>query len=209
LARDPADVVDWRRDGQGRIDLLSVVEQVKPTVLIGTSTVAGAFSRPVVEAMARQCPRPIILPLSNPTQLAEATPADLLTWTEGRALVASGSPFAPVRGPWGERLIGQCNNCFLFPGLGFAAAAVGLSCISDAMIDAGLAALADQIPACHDPDAPLMPPLQQAAAVGRAVAEAVALCGVEQGLARLASTPEQARARLQATRWQPQYGDMF
>ncbi|MBM5800869.1 MAG: NAD-dependent malic enzyme [Cyanobacteria bacterium K_DeepCast_35m_m2_023] len=205
LARDPHEVQQWPCDVQGRIDLLTVIEQVRPTVLIGTSTVAGAFSQTIVEAMARYCERPVILPLSNPTQLAEATPADLLRWSDGRALVASGSPFAPVGGPWGTRLIGQCNNCFLFPGLGFAAVAVGLAQITDAMIDAGLWALARQIPASHDPDAALMPPLTQAAAVGAAVAEAVALCGVEQGLARKASTAKQARQLLVQARWHPDY----
>ena len=205
LARDPPESAAWVRDGQGRIDLLTVIEQVKPTVLIGTSTVAGAFNRPLVEAMARHCERPLILPLSNPTHLAEATPADLLTWTDGRALVASGSPFDPVHGPWGSRVIGQCNNCFLFPGLGFAAVALGLEQITDAMIDAGSKALAAQIPASADPEASLMPPLTQAAAVGRAVAEAVALCGVEQGLARRAFTPAEALSRLEASRWQPEY----
>ena len=208
LARPDAEVSAWPRDDQDRITLETVVEQVHPTVLIGTSTVAGAFNRKLVESMALHCERPLILPLSNPTPLAEATPADLLAWTAGRALVATGSPFAPVSGVWGERVIGQCNNCFLFPGLGFAAVAVGLSQITDAMIDAGLRALADQIPVSRDPDAPLMPSLQQAGAVGAAVAEAVALCGVEQGLARLASTPEQARQRLVAARWSPVYAPL-
>ncbi|MFM7313239.1 MAG: NAD-dependent malic enzyme [Cyanobium sp.] len=159
LARDPVEVAGWPRDSDGRIGLQTVVEQVRPTVLIGTSTVAGAFDRAVVEAMARHCPRPVILPLSNPTSLAEATPADLLTWTDGRALVASGSPFAPVPVAGGLRTIGQCNNCFLFPGLGYAAVAVGLRRINDAMIDAGLRALAERIPASRDPQAPLMPSL--------------------------------------------------
>ena len=116
FARTDGEVIGWRRDSLGRIDLATVVERVHPTVLIGTSTVAGAFTRPVIEAMARHCPRPVILPLSNPTSLAEATPADLLHWTEGRALVATGSPFAPVQRPEGTWAIGQCNNCFLFPG---------------------------------------------------------------------------------------------
>jgi len=205
LSRDPAEVAPWPRDALGSIDLLTVIEQVRPTVLIGTSTVAGAFSQTVVQAMARHCDRPLILPLSNPTRLAEATPADLLAWTDGRALVATGSPFAPVSGPWGSRIIGQCNNCFLFPGLGFAAVAVGLQQITDAMIDAGLRALAAQIPASRDPEAALMPPLTQAAAVGRAVAEAVALCGVGQRLARWASTAPEALACLEQEHWQPAY----
>ena len=120
-------------------------------------------------------------------------------------MVASGSPFAPVPTATGLRTIGQCNNCFLFPGLGYAAVAVGLRCINNAMIDAGLRALAEHIPASRDPEAPLMPPLEQAAAVASAVAEAVALVGVEQGLARLATTPEQARQRLAESHWRPEY----
>jgi len=205
LARDPAEVADWPRDGEGRLSLETVVERVQPTVLIGTSTVAGAFSRSVVESMGRHCARPVILPLSNPTSLAEAAPADLLAWTEGRALVASGSPFAPVPMAGGLKTIGQCNNCFLFPGLGYAAVAVGLRCINDAMIDAGLRALAARIPASQDPEAPLMPALEQASAVAAAVAEAVALVGVEQGLARLASSAEQARQCLADAYWTAEY----
>jgi malate dehydrogenase (oxaloacetate-decarboxylating) len=205
LARDPDDVADWPRDAEGRISLQAVVERAAPTVLIGTSTVAGAFSREVVETMARQCANPVILPLSNPTGLAEATPEDLLRWSGGRALVATGSPFAPVVRPEGRRSIGQCNNCFLFPGLGFAAVAVGLQRITDAMIDAGLEALAAQIPASRDPLAPLMPALDQAGAVAVAVAEAVALEGVRSGLASRASTAEQARERLHENTWRPCY----
>jgi malate dehydrogenase (oxaloacetate-decarboxylating) len=205
LARARSEVDDWPRDAQGRIPLQTVVERVRPTVLIGTSTVAGAFDETVVRTMARHCPRPVILPLSNPTALAEARPADLLHWTDGQALVATGSPFAAVPLADGPRSIGQCNNCFLFPGLGFAAVALGLRCITDAMIDAGLQALADQIPASRDPGQPLMPPLQEAGAVARAVAEAVALVGVRDGQARLATSGDEARRRLEQVRWRADY----
>jgi len=205
LARDAAEVVGWPRDAQGRLDLATVVERVKPTVLIGTSTVAGAFSRPVVEAMARHCPHPVILPLSNPTSLAEAVPADLLAWTDGRALVASGSPFAPVERPEGWRSIGQCNNCFLFPGLGFAVVALGLTAISDTMIDAGLRALADRIPASRDPLAPLMPPLQEASAVAAAVAKAVGLEAVREGLAPVGVGETEVAELLESARWEAGY----
>jgi malate dehydrogenase (oxaloacetate-decarboxylating) len=210
LARDPAEVRDWQRDAHGSIDLATVVQRVRPTVLIGTSTVAGAFSRPVVEEMARYCRNPVILPLSNPTKLAEATPADLLAWTEGRCLVATGSPFAPVERPEGERLIGQCNNCFVFPGLGFATVAVGLRAISDGMIDAGLEALSQWIPASRDPYAPLMPALSDAAAVGAAVAEAVAIAGIREGLAPAGVVEQQVPLLLQRARWAPVYaGELF
>jgi len=187
------------------IGLHDVVEAVRPGVLIGTSTVAGAFSQPVIEALLRGCERPIVLPLSNPTPLAEITPENLLTWSNGRALVATGSPFEPV--PVGERqrVIGQCNNCFVFPGLGFAAMAVGASQVSEAMIDASVEALAEAIPAARDPEAALMPPLSAVQVVSRAVAEAVARTAVEEGLARHASSHAEALERLDTCRWRPEY----
>ena len=205
LARDPQELGDFGRNREGQIDLAAVVAQVHPTVLIGTSTVAGAFSRELVEEMARHCVHPVILPLSNPTSLAEAVPADLLAWTGGRALVATGSPFAPVELPGGRRVIGQCNNCFLFPGLGFATVALGLRAISDGMIDAGLQALAEWIPASRNPMAPLMPALGDGAAVAAAVAQAVASAGVREGLAREGISQEQVPLLLQQARWLPTY----
>ena len=205
LARDPQELGDFGRNREGQIDLAAVVAQVHPTVLIGTSTVAGAFSRELVEEMARHCVHPVILPLSNPTSLAEAVPADLLAWTGGRALVATGSPFAPVELPGGRREIGQCNNCFLFPGLGFATVALGLRAISDGMIDAGLQALAEWIPASRNPMAPLMPALGDGAAVAAAVAQAVASAGVREGLAREGISQEQVPLLLQQARWLPTY----
>jgi malate dehydrogenase (oxaloacetate-decarboxylating) len=205
FARTDEEVQGFRRDAAGRIDLLTVVERVRPTVLIGTSTVAGAFSRTVVEAMAAGVERPIILPLSNPTRLAEADPADVLAWTGGRALVATGSPFPPVEIGGSLRRIGQCNNCFLFPGLGFASVAVGARVVSDGMIDAGLEALAEAIPAARDPEAALMPDLTEVQDVSWAVAEAVARAAVEEGVARLADTPEAAIERLERALWRPHY----
>lgn len=201
LARDPEEVSLWPRQTCGTISLQSVIEMVQPTVLIGTSTVTGAFSQTVVQTMAAHCDRPVILPLSNPTHLAEATPGDLWRWTDGRALVATGSPFSPVDG----RQVGQCNNCFLFPGLGFAAVATGLRTITDAMIDAGLEALVEHIPASRDPAAALMPALVEAPRVARAVAEAVALAGVRDGLARLANTPQEALRCLDQAHWTAEY----
>ena len=205
LARPAQEREHWPGGGAAPIALLEVVEQVKPTVLIGTSTVAGAFHEQVVRAMAAHCPRPVILPLSNPTHLAEACPEDLLRWSDDRALVATGSPFPAVATAAGLREIGQCNNCFLFPGLGFAAAALGLRAITDTMIDAGLTALAERIPASHHPDRALMPALRDAPAVARAVAEAVAVTGVRENLARHASSEEEALRCLDRARWQPAY----
>jgi malate dehydrogenase (oxaloacetate-decarboxylating) len=206
LARPAHERQHWPGGSQELITLQAVVEQVKPTVLIGTSTVAGAFNEQVVRSMAEHCLRPVILPLSNPTHLAEACPEDLLRWTDGRALVATGSPFPPVATANGEREIGQCNNCFLFPGLGFAAAALGLREITDSMIDAGLNALAERIPARRNPEAALMPALVDAPGVSQAVAEAVATIGVRENLARRARTEAEALVCLEQARWQPVYG---
>jgi len=169
------------------------------------ATAAGAFDQSVVRALCRGVERPIVLPLSNPTRLAEATPADLLRWSDGRALVATGSPFEPVIIHGRERVIGQCNNCFVFPGLGFAAMAVGASQVSEGMIDAALEALASRIPAAGDPDEPLMPPLADVRQVSQAVAEAVAKAAVAEGLARRAGSEAEALVRLQECRWQPVY----
>ena len=191
-----------RAGGDG---LQAVIEAVRPGVLIGTSTCAGAFDQAVIEALCRGVDRPIVLPLSNPTNLAEITPDDLLRWSEGRALVATGSPFLPVVVNGRERVIGQCNNCFLFPGLGFAAMAVGARTVSEAMIDAALGALAAEIPAANDPEAPLMPPLAEVRRVTAAVAEAVALAAVEEGLAPGVTTAEAARARLEHCSWRAEY----
>ncbi len=193
------------RDGEGRIGLLAVIEAVQPGVLIGTSTRGGAFDQAVVEALCRGVPRPIVLPLSNPTPLAEVTPANLLAWSGGRALVATGSPFPPVTLHGKERVIGQCNNCFAFPGLGYAAMAVGARQVSEGMIDACVEALAEEIPASRDPEAPLMPPLHRVREVSAKVAEAVALAALREGLASRAATPEEALRRLREHRWEPTY----
>ena len=192
-------------DGAAPIGLLALIQALHPGVLIGTSTCAGAFDQSVVEALCQGCPRPIVLPLSNPTPLAEVTPDNLLRWSGGRALVATGSPFPPVEIHGRRREIGQCNNCFVFPGLGFAAMAVGAREVSEAMIDACVEALADHIPASQDPEAPLMPPLRDVRRVSDRVAEAVALAALKEGLATRASTPEEALRCLVERRWEPVY----
>ncbi|MEB3297331.1 MAG: NAD-dependent malic enzyme [Cyanobacteriota bacterium] len=207
-ARDPAELAAIGLDPTAPIGLLAVVEAVRPAVLIGTSTVAGAFDRSVVKALCEGVDRPIVLPLSNPTPLAEITPENLLAWSDGRALVATGSPFGAVRSHGRERLIGQCNNCFVFPGLGYGALAVGARMVSDAMIDAALEALAEMIPAARDPDAALMPPLADVQLVSARVAEAVAIAAMEEGLATRAANLEQVKQELAARRWRPEYSEI-
>ncbi len=156
-ARDPGEVAGWARP-DGGIGLAEVVSHVHPTVLIGTSTHAGAFTEAIVRDMAAHTARPIIFPLSNPTSKCEALPADVLTWTQGRALVATGSPFDPVAIDDVDHHIAQANNALVFPGLGLGVTVCRASRISDGMI----AAAADAVARMSDarrPGAPLLPPM--------------------------------------------------
>ncbi len=170
----------WRRDETGRIGLLEVVNRIEPTTLIGTSGQGGAFSETVIRAMAARCERPVILPLSNPTALAEAVPADLLAWTDGRALIATGSPFPPVTFDRTTHVIAQANNAFVFPGLGLGAVTAGATRITAPMLRAAAVAVGAQV----DPStggAPLLPEVEAlretSVAVAVAVAEAAAAGG--------------------------------
>ncbi len=182
--------------------LLEVVRSVKPTILIGTSTVPGAFDQQVVEAMAAGVARPIILPLTNPTHLSEAVPADILEWSRGRALVATGSPFAPVTYDGVEHVIGQANNALIFPGFGLGAIAARARRVSDGMLGAAaraLAGLADP----RQPGAPLLPGVERMRAVSSVVAVAVARQAVAEGLAEIEE--DEVEAAVGRGMWQPVY----
>ena len=203
-ARPAADLAGWQPDGAGALPLAEVVERVRPTVLIGASGQPGAFAEPAVRALARLVERPTILPLSNPTSRSEATPADLVAWSDGRALVASGSPFADV--PFAGRTIriSQCNNAYIFPGVGQGAIAAGARRVTGAMFLAAARALAEGTPARQDPDAGLFPPLGEIAQVSRRIALAVAAEAQRLGLAEPTSPEERAR-RVDASWWEPRY----
>ncbi|NWG20202.1 MAG: NAD-dependent malic enzyme [Chloroflexi bacterium] len=194
----------WWREGDGAFTLYDVVANIHPTCLIGTSAQPGAFDERTVREMARHVERPIIFPLSNPTSKSEAVPADLIAWTDGRALVATGSPFAPVEHGGRIFTIGQCNNVFIFPGVGLGVIAAGARRVSDAMFVAAARALSSFSPARHDPADSLYPSLVQVRDVSRAVALAVAAEAVRSGLAAPLSADEQA-ARINATMWAPEY----
>ena len=182
-ARRRDEVADWEVRKPSGISLLETVRAVKPTMLIGTSAHYGAFTREVVQAMAETCERPIIMPLSNPTSHIEALPADLLEWTDGRALIATGSPFGTIRHGEVYHTIAQANNALIFPGLGLGVATVQSTRVSDEMIyraaDA-LAGLANQ----YRPGASLLPSMSDLRLVSATVAMAVAQSAVEQGFAR-------------------------
>jgi malate dehydrogenase (oxaloacetate-decarboxylating) len=164
------------------LSFLDVVKSVHPTILIGTSGQPGAFNEQLVREMAKHVVRPVIFPLSNPTSKSEATPADLLKWTEGRALIATGSPFPPTS--YGERLIeiGQCNNALIFPGVGLGIIASGARRVTDKMFFAASRVLSEFSPVLNYPDGPLFPPLKDVREISYRVALAVGAEGVRAGL---------------------------
>ena len=203
-ARERAECVEWKCDDLTNITLLDVVRHVKPTVLIGCSTVTGAFTEDIVKSMAEQCERPIIFPLSNPTSKAEATPHDLIHWTAGKAIVAAGSPFPPVKFEQSQVRVAQCNNAFIFPGLGLGVIASKASRVSDAMIVAACEALSEFAPILTDPDAPVLPDFDQVHDVSRAIAVAVAIQAEKEGLAMIEGITDWAH-RIEALFWAPEY----
>ena len=181
-----------------------VVKRAKPTILIGTSGQHGAFSQDVVCEIAKHVERPIIFPLSNPTSKAEATPAELIQWTDGRALVATGSPFRPTS--YAGRLIkvGQCNNVFIFPGVGLGVIASGAARVTDAMFSAAACVLSEFSPALNDPYGPLFPPLEMVREISYRVALAVGAEAVRSGLA-LNMSLEKLEKAVKANMWSPRY----
>ena len=197
---------DWPRTFNGNIGLADVIGQIDANVLVGLSTVGGAFTEPIVREMARKVERPIIFPLSNPTIKAEATPEDLIRWTEGRALVATGSPFAPVKYGDTEISIAQCNNVYIFPAVGLGLVASRATRVTDGMLLAAAHALAENSPALKNPTAPLLPLLTDVRKVAVEMAVAVGLAAQAEGLAPKTS-PEELRASVIASQWFPAYSD--
>ena len=200
-ARPAGEVAGWSTGGDG-IRLADVVANVRPTMLIGTSTQAGAFTEAIVKDMAGHVERPIIMPLSNPTSRAEALPEDLINWTGGRALVATGSPFGPVEYQDRSYRIAQANNALVFPGLGLGVTVARASRISDRMI----AAAADAVARLSDataPGSPLLPPVEDLRTVSAAVAIAVAVAAQDEGLAQV--TIDNPVQQVYQAMWRPEY----
>jgi malate dehydrogenase (oxaloacetate-decarboxylating) len=198
------DVVGWKLAGTGAISLLDVVRNAGITVLAGVSAQPGAFTEEIVREMARHTAHPVIFPLSNPTSQAEATPADLLRWTEGRALVGTGSPFAPVEVNGKLVRISQVNNSYIFPGLALGILVSRATRVTDGMIMAATKALASLSPARADKNAPLLPPISDARKTSAAVAEGVFRQAIADGVAETASEAEIAE-KLSAYMWEPVY----
>ena len=201
-ARPAADVADWERGARG-IGLLEVVRRVRPTILIGTSTDHGAFTQDVIEALCVGADRPIVLPLSNPTERSEAMPADVIAWSGGRALVAAGIPVEDVEYDGVTYTIGQGNNALLYPGLGLGAVVSGAREITDGMLLAAAEAVASQV----DPlprGAALLPPVRDLRASSAIVAEAVARCAETEGAA--SRTHDDLARAIKDAMWEPVYG---
>ena len=203
-ARPADEIATWPRRPGDSIALADVVANANPTMLIGTSTQSGAFSEAIVRHMASTVNRPIIMPLSNPTSKAEAVPEDLIRWTDGRALVATGSPFPPVSYGGRTYTIAQSNNALVFPGLGLGVAVVRARRITDAMI----AAAADAVAAFADPTpgAALLPPVTDLRTVSAAVAIAVAQAAEEDGLTEQPLTDPVKQ--IHQAMWRPEYSSL-
>ncbi len=197
------DVADWNVADQENIMLEDTVKNAKPTILIGVSTAYNAFTEKVVKEMARHMKRPIIMPLSNPTSKSEAHPADLIEWTEGRVIVATGSPFDPVQ--YGDHVyeISQGNNAYIFPGLGLGVIASKATRLTPSMIRAACHALSALSPFRKDNSQTLMPPLKDAKSLSHVVAVAVAKRAVADGVSDLDLNLLEKRIR--SVQWEPKY----
>ena len=196
-------VAAWKLSSGDRIGLPDVVANAHPTVLIGTSGQARAFSEPVVRAMAAHVQRPVIFPLSNPTDRSEATPTELLAWTEGRAVIGTGSPFPPIPRNGHPFRIDQTNNAYVYPGVGLGAIAVQARRVSDGMFLAAARAIAELSPAKADPHANLLPPLADLRKISFHVAVAVAKQADAEGLA---AVPDRDIAdAVKSKMWEPVY----
>jgi malate dehydrogenase (oxaloacetate-decarboxylating) len=207
LAQKRDCIASWKLGASGRIGLADVIANAHPTVLIGTSGQAHAFSETIVRAMAEYAPRPVIFPLSNPTERSEATPQDVFMWTEGRAVIGTGSPFPPIKRDGEIFRVDQTNNAYVYPGVGLGAIATDARRVSDGMFLAAARAIAELSPAKRDPRANLLAPLVDIRKLTFHVAIAVAKQAQADGLADPMSDAAIAAA-LQARMWEPVYATL-
>lgn len=202
-ARNEQEVREWRRP-DGEIALLDVIRHAKPSVLIGVSGQRGAFTESAIREMARHTARPVIFPLSNPVSCSEANPQDLLDWTGGRALIGTGSPFAPVSFGGKNVPIDQTNNSYIFPGLALGIIASGAKRVTDTMIIAAAKELARLVPTRMDKLASLLPSLSDSRQLSRSIAEAVGRQAIKDGQAQVVDD-DSLELELQANIWEPEY----
>ena len=200
-ARKEQEVQGWKQAGQ-EITLLDVVRHAKPSVLIGVSGQPGAFTEEVVREMAKYSERPVIFPLSNPTSRSEATAQDLMDWTQGRALIGTGSPFEPVNIGGKKIAVTQTNNSYIFPGLALGILASRAKRVTDTMVKAATEELVRHLPTQKDKQAGLLPPIAEARLLGRMIGQAVGRQAMLDGQAQVASEEELQR-ELSANIWEP------
>ncbi|MGI9470405.1 MAG: oxaloacetate-decarboxylating malate dehydrogenase, partial [Rubripirellula sp.] len=204
FAQPDGNLGNWDCDLSSLISLEDVVRNAQPTVLIGATGQSGAFTEEIIREMARHTSQPIVFPLSNPTSRAEATPEDLIRWTDGKAIIATGSPFDPVVHNGATHQIAQCNNSYIFPAMGLAVLASGTQRVTDGMFMAAAMALKDLSPALASTTASLLPPLSEIRTVTRHIAKAVAQAAQTEGVAEKTSD-EELEKRLEETVWEPRY----
>ena len=197
-------VAGWASAESGEISLLDVIKHAHPTILIGVSGQPDRFTEDAIREMAKHAERPIIFPLSYPTSRVEAIPADLIEWTDGRALIATGSPFDPVKHEGRTYPIAQCNNSYIFPAMGLGILGIGARRVSDGMFMVAAEALSENAPALKSAEGSLLPSLDQVREVSRRIAYAVAAQAQHEGLADACSAQEM-RDRVDAKHWEPKY----
>ncbi len=197
-------VAGWASAESGEISLLDVMKHAHPTILIGVSGQPDRFTEDAIKEMTKHTERPIIFPLSNPTSRVEAIPADLIKWTDGRALIATGSPFDPVKHEGRTYPIAQCNNSYIFPAMGLGILGIGARRVSDGMFMVAAEALSENAPALKSAEGSLLPSLDQVREVSRRIAYAVAAQAQHEGLADACSAQEM-RDRVDAKHWEPKY----
>ncbi|MBU0743894.1 MAG: oxaloacetate-decarboxylating malate dehydrogenase, partial [Gammaproteobacteria bacterium] len=203
-AHNLSEIKTWKMRNHKNISLLEVIQNVKPTILLGYSTVAGAFTEKVIKEMAQHVDRPIIFPLSNPTANCEATPTNLIKWTKGKALIATGSPFEPVIYKNRKFTIAQCNNALVFPGIGLGVIASKARKMPDEIFLHAAEVLYKKSPALKNPKAPLLPPINDIPKISKLIAIKVAKVAIKSGLSTV-NKKTNISSRINQTIWRPQY----
>ena len=205
FARASKELQEWTLHDKKNPSLSDTIRHIKPTILIGCSAQPGSFSEDIIETMSRHCERPIIFPLSNPDEKCEAQPSDIMAWSKGKALIATGTAFAAVE--YQNRLldIAQCNNALVFPGIGLGILTVGATRLSNAMIWAAADALSQLAPSKKDSFLPLLPSLDKAQAVAKHIALAVARTAIDEGLAQRHQDKETLQETIEELFWEPRY----
>ena len=196
-------IAQWEVEDSAGITLHETVKHVKPTILIGTSTLPGAFTEEIITEMKKHVARPIIFPLSNPNSRSEAFPEDLIRWTKGQAVIATGSPFEPVVYQDKTYVTGQCNNVYIFPGVGLGTLTVKATRVTEAMFLKAAEVVSQHAPILNNPYASLFPRISTLRTVSKKVAIAVATCALEEGVAL--ETPTNIEKAVEETMWEPNY----